>query len=151
MCAGPLGPELKNAEEAVQRHVSPPTSVAVIILWYDDRELVLVKKPEHAYWELPGTRIAEGERLHQAASRVAWFEVGLAIDTSRFSSPIRSLLATGGVELTSVSAELTHEEYDSLCHISPSGTHRIMTVPKPEIRHYLPRKRDQRLMVRPGA
>jgi hypothetical protein len=123
--------------------------VVVPILMYDDTHFLLVSDRETraSKWHYPSTRVAEGETLGQAASRAAWFKVGLVIEPSRFGKIIRTLAIEEGITLKSIRANLTSEEFANLPDTSPTGRNHVTCVKKLEIKRYLPHKRDRRLMT----
>lgn len=122
------------------------TEVVVLILMNRDANIVLVRKFGNARWELPATRIAEGETLEQAAVRVAWFEVGVVLDLKRISRPVARRKTQNGVRLVSVRANISDIELDMIGETNPSGSHECMIVTVDELGRYLPRK-DRSLLA----
>ncbi len=124
--------------------------IAILVMWYDDTHLIVTRRFGQSYWELPGTRIAEGESLQQAGSRLALLEVSLNVPVHRFGRQIRSHIdERNQVLLRSVRVNLTYDEFESIRGENIAGTHEILVVAKEHIRDVLPRKRD-RLLIYAG-
>lgn len=118
-----------------------------LVLWHRGEHLILVRDCERdGAWRLPGTAVAQDETLKQAAQRAALLDLDLELDMSRFGDVFRERVSQTGLVLRSLKATLEDDEFAELPDFNLIGNREIRAIHKREIKQYLPRKADRRIM-----
>ncbi len=123
-------------------------AVAIIHCGYD--EYLIVQRVGENTWDYPGTRVAEGETLEQAAARVSSLATGLEIEPRRFDRKIRDSLGTDGVRRISFRADLFAAETAALPDRSPCGSRLLCLAHRSQLPEFIHDHR-RRLMIGPAG
>ena len=124
-------------------------SVVIVIAYASPSQVIVVQKVGDASWDFPGTRIAEGEWIIDAARRIVSLSLGISARKERFGGSIRDVIGRDGVRRISVRIDLTPREVRNLSGRSPCGTRHVCVVDIAGLLQYIP-ERYRRAMMHAG-
>ncbi len=127
------------------------TDEVLVLLVHDgDDHLVLVRDTQSRFpgkWEFPGGRIRLGEDYCAAAIRIARKELGIRIEPGQIGRKFVAEVSRGGRTVRSVRINLPAGPEGDIPVPVPGARHVCSIVPKADIRTYMPRRSDRKLMT----